>query len=141
MAFKLDFTSIIRTFAGLMNAGIALLLLIGLWIFLTQDGMHPNLGWLIWVPLLVFLLVGIPSWMTWSFFNDGSQKLRIAFLILNVFAFLLILTGTFADHWVTASRESPFSLRSIAKMCFILGTPFLINTMILIFLLNRRRST
>jgi hypothetical protein len=139
MAFKLDLTKIIRNFAACMNVAIALIMFIGLWIFLTQDGMHPNLGWLIWVPLLTFLFIGFPLWITWLLFSDSSQKQRIAFLALNVFAFWILFAGTFADRWITASIESPFSLRSVAKICFIVGTPFLVNTMALVFLLSRKR--
>ena len=139
MAFKLDITTVVRNFAACMNIGIALLMTLGLWIFLTQDGMHANLSWLIWVPLATFIFIGTPLWITWSLFRDGSQKLRIAFLILNIFAFLLMLFGVFADHWVTANSEAPISFRSIAKMCLILGTPFIVNMMTLIFLLSRKR--
>ena len=139
MAFKLDFTKIVRSFAACMNVGIALFMCLGLWIFLTQDGMRPNLGWLIWVPMVAFLFIGLPLWITWLLFSDGSQKQRIVFLALNVFAFWLLFAGAFADRWVTASIESPFSLRSVAKICLIVGTPFLVNTMALIFLLSRKK--
>ena len=139
MAFKLDITNLMRNFAACMNIGIALLMIFGLWCFLTQDGMHANLSWLIWVPLATLIFIGVPLWITWSLFSDGSQKLRIVFLILNISAFLLMLFGIFADHWVTTSSEAPISFRSIAKMCLILGTPFLVNMMTLIFLLSRKR--
>ena len=141
MAFKLSFTKVLRNLAACMNIAIALLMVFGLWVFLTQDGMHPNLSWLIWVPSLAFIFIGIPLWITWSLFSDGSQKLRLAFLTLNVLAFLLMLAGIFADHWVSANREDPISFRSIAKMCLILGAPFLINTMTLLFLLSRKHRT
>ena len=139
MAFKLDLTKIVRSFAACMNVAIALLMCIGLMIFLMKDGMHPNLDWLIWVPLLAFLLIGLPLWITWLLFSDGSQKQRITFLALNVFAFWILHAGVFADCWLTASTDSPFSLRSVAKICLIVGTPFLVNTMALIFLLSRKR--
>ena len=141
MAFKLNFTNVIRNFAACMNIAIALLMIVGLWSFVTQDGMHPNLGWLIWVPLLAFLLIGMPLWITKTLFDDSSRKLRIAFLILNILAFLLMLGGIFADQWITANRESPFSLRSLAKVCTILGAPFLINIMALISQLTRKQAT
>ena len=141
MAFKLNLTNLIRNFAACMNVAIALLMIVGLWVFLTQDGMHPNLGWLIWVPLLAFLLIGIPLWITKTLFDDSSRKLRMTFLALNILAFLMMLGGIFADQWITANRESPFSLRSLAKVCTILGVPFLINIMALLSLLTRKQST
>ena len=60
MAFKLDITTVVRNFAACMNIGIAILMTLGLWIFLTQDGMHANLSWLIWVPLATFIFIGTP---------------------------------------------------------------------------------
>ena len=43
------------------------------------------------------------------------------------------------DHWVMASEDRPFSLRSFSKMSLILSTPFLVNVMTLSILLLFKR--
>ena len=139
MAFKLDFTKCIRNLTVLMNMAIALLMALGFWIFLTNDGIFTDPSWLIWLPLAALIFIGIPLWITWSLFSDGSQNLRMAFLILNLLAFGLVFTAAFIDQWVTASPDMPFSLHSLGKICLILGTPFLVNIMTLLFLLSRKR--
>lgn len=139
MAFKLIISKTIRIIAAFLNVAIALLMALGIWRFVSRDDIYSDPSWLVWLPITIFILIGLPLWVTWTLFSDKSKKLRIVFLALNIFTLLIMLAGIFADQWITASFDEPFSLRSIAKISLLLGAPFLTNTMALLFLLGKKR--
>ena len=134
MAF--NFRIVVRNFAVFMNGSIACLMAFGLWRFLMRDDIYGDPSWLVWMPLAIANVVVIPVWMTWSLLNDRSRGTRIAFLILNILVFILMFVGAFADRWVTATNDQPFSLYSLAKICLILGSPCLVNILAFSLLLK-----
>ena len=135
MAIYLKLLWTIRKLVGLMNALIAAVIAYGFWLFLSRDGMIDGWGWLMTIPTLALLLIAPPLLTSLAIFTDSSRKLKIAFLMLNVLILVFLICGIFADHWIAASADRPFSIRSFSRMSLILSTPFLINVMTLLALL------
>lgn len=131
----------IRYFALLMNISIALLLLVGLWNFLARDDIYADASWVIWLPIIAFLLIGPPLFTTWSIFSDRSRNMRIIFLSLNFIMLILLVASIFSDKWITDSIDTPFNWHSLDNLFLILGTPFLVNVVTLIFLITNKRSS
>ena len=120
-----------------MNALIAAVIAYGFWLFLSRDGMIDGWGWLITIPMLALLIIAPPLLTTLAIFTDSARKLKIALLMLNILILILVflICGIFADHWIAASADRPFTIRSFSRMSLILSTPFLINVMTLLALL------
>lgn len=131
----------IRYFALLMNISIASLLLVGLCTFLARDDIYSDPSWVIWLPIITLLLIGPPLFTTWSMFGDRSRNMRIIFLSLNFISLMLLIASIFADKWITDSVKTPFNWHSLSKLFLILGAPFLVNVVTLVFLITNKRSS
>lgn len=131
----------IRYFALLMNISIASVLLVGLWTFLARDDIYADPSWIIWLPIITLLLIGPPLFTTWSIFSDRSRNMRIIFLSLNFISLMLLIASIFADKWITDSVNTPFNWHSLGKLFLILGAPFLVNVVTLVFLITNKRSS
>ena len=93
------------------------------------------------VLFFVFLLLGMAALLLWInhlIFADGPARLQGAYLAINVLALGLIWYGNLLHHQMMVLSTAPFDWHSFYRMGLILGSPFLINVLTMIYLLIRR---
>jgi len=139
MTIYLKFLWSMRQLVVLMNVLIATLIACGFYLLLFREGMIDGWGWLITIPILILLFIAPPLLTSLVILTDSTRTLKIVFVLLNLLILMICICGIFVDHWVMASEDRPFSLRSFSKMSLILSTPFLVNVMTLSILLLFKR--
>lgn len=127
MALKLTITKTIRSIATFLNVAVALLMTLGIWRFVSRDDIYGDSSWLVWLPVAIFMLIGLPLWVTWTLFSPRCSKTQVAFLLLNTFAVLCAIFAAYAHNWMMTAADMPFSWYSVSKLAFITGIPFLAN--------------
>lgn len=89
---------------------------------------------------LLIAVTALLLWINHLIFANGSARLQGTYLAINVLTLGLIWYGNLLHHQMMALSTSPFDLHSFYKMGLILGSPFLINVLTMIYLLIRRLS-
>lgn len=93
-----------------------------------------ELGFFLWAPLIIALLIGLPAWICQCVFSDSSFKLRMTFLFLNLLGLILVLLGSYAHCQMMITTNVSFDWHSFFKIALILGTPVLVNMLMMVFL-------
>jgi hypothetical protein len=141
MAIYLKSFELFRKLVILMNVLIAFAMTYGFYRFLSQDGMFDGWSWTYYLPIYTLIFMGAPILMCFALFQNSTKILKVTFLILNLLASIILLSGLFLNSWFMSNPESPFSWRSYIKICLILATPFVVNAMTLSLLLIQRRNS
>lgn len=89
---------------------------------------------LIWALLITVVLIGIPAWISHAIFSDGSFRSQMGFLILNFLILILGIFGSYIHFQMMITAQAPFDLESFFKVSMVLGMPFLVNILMMIFL-------
>lgn len=139
MAFCLRTFELFHKLVISMNLLITCAMAYGFYRFLLQDGIFNSWEWLYYLPIYIFLFIGIPVLMCIALLKNSAIILQSIFLVINLLASIFLLGSLFVDKENISSLDLPLSWRAYSQLCIALAVPFLVNALTLSLLLIQRR--